>query len=137
MSVDNERLDEMQRWMRQDRALEQLPWHMVKEVRNANGKLYPIDWERVQSKWKYGTLEIQSKEEFQEKLKELCDSLYDWGLYEGCPACGDGVKIPVWGFGGYTPFCGCSNYPKCTYSADRSGQPIYGSSPHSDCDGVK
>jgi len=86
--------------------------------------LYPIDWNRVRKNWKYGELDIKSATEFEEKLKEVCDSLYDWGLYEPCPWCKNGIKIPIWNFTQWTAFCGCSNYPNCEYSEDRGGEPI-------------
>lgn len=112
-------------WERSQRALENLSWRTIQDVRNANQRLYPLDWEKVKKQWKYGELTINTAEEFEEKLKEVCDSLYDWGLYEPCPKCKKGIKIPVWNFNQWTAFCGCSNYPACNYSADRCGEPIY------------
>lgn len=120
--MDNERL--LENWERSQRALENLSWDTIKKVRNANQGLFPLDLEKVKKNWKYGELTISTAEEFEEKLKEVCDSLYDWGLYEPCPKCKKGVKIPVWNFTQWTAFCGCSKYPDCDYSVDRGGEPI-------------
>lgn len=113
-------------WKRAERALEKLSWRTVQSVRNANRGLYPIDWEKVKANWKEydEPLKIKDKEQFEELLKELCDSLYNWGLYEPCPKCNKGKKIPIWSFRAYTPFCGCTNYPKCDFSMDRGGEPL-------------
>lgn len=119
-------------WERSQRALGVLPWDVIKNIRNANGKLYPLDWnkvcEKVQEKYGWNIddkYDLNSKEDFEEKLKEVCDSLYDWKLYEPCPKCGKGLRIPIWSFTQWTAFCGCSEYPKCNFSEDREGKPIY------------
>ena len=109
---------------RVEKALEKLSGDMIKKIRNANRCLYPLDWNKVKLNWKYGELPFGTADEFEICLKEVCDSLYNWGLYEACPQCKKGIKIPVWGFRGYTAFCGCSEYPKCNYTADREGKPI-------------
>ncbi len=108
---------------REEKILEKLPWEKVKKIRNASGKLYPLDWEKVSQKFPDNGYSDQ--EEFEIDLKELCDSLYEWGLYDPCPKCKTGKKIPVWAFKAYTPFCGCSNYPECTYGIDREGKNIF------------
>lgn len=114
----------LEKWERSKKALDDLSWETIKEVRNANQRLFPLDWEKVRRRWKYGELTISSAEEFEKKMKEVCDSLYDWGLYEPCPKCKKGIKIPVWNFTQWTPFCGCSEYPTCDYAVDREGLQI-------------
>ena len=100
-----------------------LPWEVIKNIRNEKGRLYPMDWNKVCKRLqeKYGwdiadKYDLDSKEDFEKKLKEVCDSLYDWKLYEQCPKCGKGLRIPVWNFTQWTAFCGCSEYPKCIFS---------------------
>ncbi|BAL01898.1 hypothetical protein OBV_p-00430 (plasmid) [Oscillibacter valericigenes Sjm18-20] len=122
IAMDN--MDLIESFKRSQIALERLSWETIKAVRNANQRLYPIYWGKVVDNWKGKPLKIKSKEEFEEKLKEVCDSLYGWGLYEPCPKCNKGIKIPVWNFTQWTAFCGCSCYPQCDYSMDRGGEPI-------------
>ena len=103
--MTNEELIENLR--KSDEALKDLSWETVRKIRNANGGLYPINWDKIISNWneeKYGTLDISSKKEFETKLKALCDSLYSWKLYEPCPKCKNGIRIPVYFFTQYTPF---------------------------------
>lgn len=120
--MTNEELIENLR--KSDEALKDLSWETVRKIRNANGGLYPINWDKIISNWneeKYGTLDISSKKEFETKLKALCDSLYSWKLYEPCPKCKNGIRIPVYFFTQYTPFCGCSNFPDCDFRFYRDG----------------
>ena len=106
-----------------EEALKNLSWETVRKIRNANGGLYPIDWDKVISNWKdEEPLNISDKEDFEAKLKALCDSLYSWKLYETCPKCKNGIRIPVYFFSQYTPFCGCSNYPDCDFRLNREGK---------------
>lgn len=107
----------------EDEALKNLSWETVRHVRNANGGLYPLNWDKVRRHWKdiYGTLEIDNEKEFESKLKALCASLYGWNLYEQCPMCKSGKLIPVYFFRQYTPFCGCSNFPECDFRLNREG----------------
>lgn len=122
---------------RADEALSKLPWHVIREIRNANGfKLYPIDWEKISaSYWENGEqVPFSSKEEFETLLKELFDNLYDWHLYERCPKCQSGIRIPVWSSPRqWTPMCGCSNYPECDYAIDRGGEILTESQGKSQC----
>lgn len=121
--MDYEKLYE--NWERSQKALENLSWDTIRKVRNANQRLFPLDWKKVKKNWKYGELTIKTADEFEKKLKEVCDSLYDWGIYELCPKCKKGIKIPVWNFTQWTLFCGCSEFPYCNYSVDRGGE-IFG-----------
>lgn len=107
-----------------EKALNDLSWETVRLVRNANGGLYPLNWENVKRRWKGSpvSLEFANEKEFETKLKALCDSLYDWHLYESCPKCNNGKLIPVYSFQQWTPFCGCSNFPECDFRLDREGQ---------------
>lgn len=115
----------------------EMTWEIVKKVRNINRRLYPLNWEYIITNWEtieknrrwykgepIPPLEFKSKKEFEAKLKLFFDALYDWELYEECPVCRKGIKVPQWAFGGWTPFCGCSNYPKCLFAIDRGGEPI-------------
>ena len=113
--------------IRVERALIRLDWETVRAVRNANGfKLYPLEWDDVCDAFDYELpLDLQSQDDFESRLRELCESLYGWKLYDCCPKCGKGILIPVWRSPyQYTPFCGCSEFPNCDYSADREGKPI-------------
>lgn len=119
----------LERMIRREKAFEKLGWEMVKEIRRSNGySLYPLKWEKIKKAYlKRNEKELTiEQEEFERDLKELCDSLYDWGLYEECPVCHEGIKIPVWnGWHQWTAFCGCSNYPFCDYAIDRGGERLY------------
>lgn len=121
----------MARWERQDRALAKLDWYSIKEIRNANNyRLYPVKWSRVESYFEARGEQIpcgiKSAEEFETLLKEVCDSLYDWHLYEPCPKCGKGIRVPRWraGTAQWTPLCGCSEFPLCDFAIDREGEII-------------
>ena len=114
-----------------DKALERLPWHVIKKIRNANNyRLYPVNWEDIEAyyeeKGKRVPGDLHSAKEFEALLKEIFDNLYDWKLYEPCPKCGKGIMVPRWraGTGQYTPFSGCSEFPECNFSMDRGGGPI-------------
>lgn len=129
MEKDPEDYEKIQKWIDQEYAVRDLPWEMVQKIRNLNGySLYPLDWEKIQVNYqkKYERDLDFDQEEFEAKLKRLCDSLYDWGLYETCPDCGSGMKIPIWkSRRQWTAFCGCSNYPECNYAIDRGGERLY------------
>lgn len=109
---------------------EKLDPHTIKEVRDFNRyRLHPIEWGRVRANYtKMGRkmpFECKSAEEFQQLLKEVCDTLYGWHLYEKCPECGEGIIIPVWHGGQRSMHCGCSNYPDCEFSKDMDGNPVF------------
>lgn len=120
----------LEKMRREDAALERMPWDMVKKIRNANGfKLYPIEWMEIAAYFncRGERVPFRDEEEIESALKELMDSLYDWHLYESCPKCGTGIRIPVWcSPRQYVPMCGCSNFPACDYSVDRAGKPVIG-----------
>ena len=128
---EEEMLERVARWERSKRALARLDWHSIKQIRNANDyRLYPVKWSQVET---YFALRdepipcgIKTAEEFEALLKEVCDSLYDWHLYEPCPKCGKGIRVPRWraGTAQWTPFCGCSEFPSCDYSVNREGESI-------------
>lgn len=127
----DEREEIMERLDRANRALEKLDWYQIKEIRNANNyRLYPVDWRSVEIYFESRNEPIpgglRSSEELEAHLKEVCDALYDWHLYEPCPKCGKGIRVPRWraGTGQWTPFCGCSEFPLCDFSADRESNPI-------------
>ena len=76
-----------------NRLLDKLDWQQVKEIRNANNyRLWPMDWRSVEIEFERKEKPIpggfRSAEEFEAQFKELCDTLYDWHLYEPCPKCG-------------------------------------------------
>lgn len=113
--------------IRCEKALSMLDWETIKQIRNANGyKLFPLDWSKVYDHFNYVLpFDFHSQSEFEARLKEVCESLYGWKLYEPCPKCGKGILVPIWcSPRQYTPFCGCSEYPRCDYSEDREKKPI-------------
>ena len=125
--TEEELLAVVENWERSKRALAQLDWATIKNVWAANGyRLYPINWTDVEAFYlKRDTpmpFDFRSAEEFETLLKEVFDSLYDWHLYEPCPQCGKGIRVPRWS--SWTPFCGCSEFPACDFSMDREGKPI-------------
>lgn len=129
--TEEELMERMIRWERAHKALEKLNWHQIKEIRNANNyRLYPINWQQVEFYFEHYNepipAGIKSAEEFESLLKDVCDALYDWHLYEPCPKCGKGIRVPRWraGTAQWTPFCGCSEFPLCDFSVDREGKPI-------------
>lgn len=114
---------------RQERLLEKLNWSQIKEIRNANNyRLFPVNWDCVESYFarrnKPIPANVKSADEFEFLLKEVCDSLYGWNLYEPCPICENGILVPRWRAGTkqWTPFCGCSNFPECRFAIDRAGE---------------
>lgn len=121
----------LEKWERGKLALAKLDWRQVKEIRNANDyRLWPMNWRSVELEFETEGKPIPggfcSAEGFEADLKELCDALYDWHLYEPCPKCGKGIRVPRWraGTAQWTPFCGCSEFPLCDFSADREGKPV-------------
>lgn len=117
----------IKKMIRVEKALNNLEGEDIKAIRNANGfKLYPLEWDLVCEHFNCCIpFDFHSQTEFEKRLKEVCDSLYGWKLYEKCPKCKKGIRVPIWNHPNqWTPFCGCSEYPICDYSADREGKPI-------------
>lgn len=105
-----------------EKALNDLEWNVVKDIRNANGfSLYPLHWDKVLQRYNYNLpFGFQTQSEFEKRLKALCDSLYHWGLYEKCPQCKKGIKVPLWNHPNqWTAFCQCT---ECGFSLDREGK---------------
>lgn len=129
--TEEEMLEILARHEKLQGLLKKLDLRQVKEIRNANNyRLYPLDWRSIEIYFENRNepipAGIKSAEEFESRFKELCDTLYDWHLYEPCPKCGKGIRVPRWraGTAQWTPFCGCSEFPLCDFSADREGKPI-------------
>lgn len=40
----------LKNWERSQKALENLSWETIRNVRNANQRLYPLDWEKVKKR---------------------------------------------------------------------------------------
>ena len=113
-----------------EQALEKkLSFSTMKEIRDINlYRMHPIDWRRIRAYYasigKEMPFPCRSLEELYALIKEVCDGLYGWSLYDKCPVCGKGLVVPVWHGMQAHPYCACTEYPECDYSMDRNGQSV-------------
>lgn len=128
--MTDEELDEFRRRIElENRMYEKLSLETVKTIRDFNRyRLYPIEWRRVRANYKKWGMkmpfECKSASDFEQLLKEVCDTLYGWHLYEECPVCGKGTIIPIWHGGQRKLECGCSEYPNCKFTIDIDGESV-------------
>ena len=63
-----------------EKALNDLSWETVRLVRNANGGLYPLNWENVKRRWKGspGSLEFANEKEFEKSKNCSSNSRMDF-----------------------------------------------------------